>query len=579
MRTTIASAALALMLGVVIGCGGDTPVATSPEAAAPGGAPAAPGAPGAPGEPAAPTEAPAADGAAPADGTTSSEGTPDGATTAPGDSQLPGGEGTPVPGDPNNPDATGQPGYAGDANYDPSQPTVLGKLGGSIFGIAAPFVGGGNPNAGGEGDTGALPGGDMPQRAMRMTLKERAMAAFTQGRDSEGLIWLHTHYLGAGEAELAEKMRWIPGLRRPGLAVRFGAGVIYTAPREFTGDPQPISPRLVAPDLSGGDGGGDEGGRRRRRQEQPAAEQPQAEPQAGEPLSGFAGRLDYYTGDVGTKFVAAVKQRFVAGDFGMGMKDVYTQPKAAVDPNDPNAAPGDAAEGIGSVGAIGGIGEGAADGEKKEDTTVGQIAPGFVWLGAGALKDLEKRAGEQNVDLLVIYDVTVKPARTASFANNTTKFRVVAVKAREVVFSSPQLNNLKALEERKLNKAKDMVDVEVERAMTAIEAKFKATEIPAGLKPEHVLSRISALGADPEADMLASLVEARFYSAKGLLPENDFKQFAASMLTAERMAPVLSQMQPGPMPFEMQRAFYDLSPEKGLELMQSMQRGASPALP
>ena len=573
MRTTIASAALALIFGTVIGCGGDTPVATAPGAAAPAGAP---GAPGAPGEPAAPMDEASADGTVPEDGSAASAAgttSSDGADAVPAERQMPGDEA--VPSDPNNPDAVGQPGYAGDGSYDPSQPGVIGKLGGSIFGIAAPFVGVGNPNAGGEGDLGAFPNGDAPARAMSMTLKERAIAAFAQGRDSEGLVWLHAHYLRSSEAELAEKMRWVSGLRRPALAVRFGAGVIYTAPREFTGDPQPISPRLVAPDLSGGDGGGDEG-RRRRRPEQPAAEQPQAEPQAGEPLSGSAGRLDYYTGDVGTKFVAAVKQRFAAGDFGQGMKDVYTKSTVPVDPNDPNAGVGDAPGGIGAIGE--GATDGAAEGAKDE-TKIGQIAPGIVWLGTGALKDLEKRAAEQNVDLLVIYDVTVKPARAASFVNNSTKFRVVAVKAREVVFSSPQLNNLKALEERKLDKAKGMVDVEVERALTAIEAKFKASDIPAGLKPEHVLSRISALGADAEAEVLASLVEARFYSAKGLLPEKDFQQFADSMLTAERIAPFLSQMQSGPVPLDMLRAIYDLSPERGLELMQMMQSGASPALP
>ena len=80
------------------------------------------------------------------------------------------------------------------------------------------------------------------------TLRERALVAFHAGKDDEAFQLLATHYLITLDAtdDLLAKMQWVPGLRRPALATRFGLAVAYTAPAEFKDNPQPIGSKEAA---------------------------------------------------------------------------------------------------------------------------------------------------------------------------------------------------------------------------------------------------------------------------------------------------------------------------------------------
>lgn len=602
MFKPLSAVLLSVVCALLLGCGGsETPVASSPEAAAgPPGAPGAPGPPGAPGAPGAPgdgSEMGSADGSGedpnaemPAEG-------------QPGDEGQPGGEGA-VPGE--NPDGSGE-NPDGTSGEDPAQAygdspeggengdgqgrprTVFGRLSKSLLGVAGPIIGGPNLNGEGpNGEPGGDPGfegggepgfeGDPSMRSKPKTLAERAAAAFKRGQDQQGFIWLYAQYLAprGGEARLVDQMRWAQGLRKPALAQRYGLGVIYNAPREFTGDPQPISDRLVPTDT-----GDAPRGRRRRGDDNGGGGQQGFEPfaqngDASQLPPGAAGRLAYYTGDTGTKLVDALKKKFAAGDLGLAMVDVYRVSDVPVDPNNPNPDESnpDFAGDPGADFGAGGDGAGGEGGGRKNDEKVAQIAPGILWLGTGTAKDLEQRAAEHNLDVIVMYDVTIRPSQTGTWVNNTTKFRIANLKLKETIYSSTLLNNVKVIEQRKRNKGsgKDEVDEDIEKAAAAIDAKVKVGPFPSGLKPEHVLARLSALAADPQLDLLPALTEARFYQAKGLLPDKDFEQFAASTVTAERLMPILTQIQAGGVPLEMFEIIYRLSPDLGLQLMEQMSR-------
>jgi hypothetical protein len=87
--------------------------------------------------------------------------------------------------------------------------------------------------------------GGATKAAPPKSLREQAIEAFKRGDDPTGFQLLYTHFAimpGAGE-ELAEKMAWNPGLRRPALGPRFAVGAIYNPPDDFEDSPSPSAPR------------------------------------------------------------------------------------------------------------------------------------------------------------------------------------------------------------------------------------------------------------------------------------------------------------------------------------------------
>ena len=87
-----------------------------------------------------------------------------------------------------------------------------------------------------------------------MTLLDFARKSFREGNDKEGFDYLCAHYLCNEKEgdELKSKLKWSAGLKRPVLAVRIGVGVNYAAPKDFTGDPQPVGRVKDLPAAGGG---------------------------------------------------------------------------------------------------------------------------------------------------------------------------------------------------------------------------------------------------------------------------------------------------------------------------------------
>jgi hypothetical protein len=457
------------------------------------------------------------------------------------------------------------------------------------------------------------------------TIREQAIEAFKRGDDKTGFELLHTHFAimpSAGE-ELAEKMAWNPGLRRPALGPRFAIGAIYNPPAEFEDSPQPIGSKEAEealaslnskPDEGSGSGGERKSNRigdRRRQGNQNGARGapgPGGAPRGPGPagmapgaigampggmpggMPGFGGEssgpgdtpadeLAFYTGDYGTQLVDAIQSRMASGDYGQVLRDLMTEARQTAKPREsqngfglpggipggpPGAIPGGPPGAIpgGPPGAIPGGPPGAVpmpgggipmpgaggergdnDAEGAENEGPGSFAPAMVWLGTGKTKEeLQREAERANVDVLVAFDITIRPAKANSFVSNNTKVRVSMVKTDDLIVNTSGLNNRDVHLAREKGKGEDPVEKDVARIVEELDKRFTTAELPAAVTPERALSRVQSLVAQSPDDPLAVIVETRFYAEKGLLKQEDVLLIASQALGEEKFAELLAKL-------------------------------------
>lgn len=443
---------------------------------------------------------------------------------------------------------------------------------GAGAGIGAAPIAGAGPIAGMPGmpTAGAEPGGK-PK-----SLKEQALDEFIRGNDDKGFELLHTYYAmipSAGE-ELAEKMAWNPGLRRPALGPRFAFGAIYNAPSDFEDSPQPVGSdeaeeALEAAQEGSGEGSGGRKSRRGKRgggaNADPGAAMPAMpamDAMAGMPGMGGGAvqkdvaseQLDFYTGEFGTAMLDALKARFSSGDYGLVLQDlvVAAEGPGKKKPNQANVGmagiagvPGMAAMPMPGIG--GADANPAGENAEAEEGDAQPLGPAIAWVGTAKNRDeLIKRATRADADVLILYEVSIRPATATKFVNNSTKLRIGAIKRgsdkEELIFNSALLNNRTVIEHRKKGQGEDPVEREINKAIAALDAKYTTTPLPDAITAERAVARIEALVAANPDDPLPVMVEARFYAEKGLLRQDELMKYGSQLLGEERYAEMLGEM-------------------------------------
>lgn len=253
---------------------------------------------------------------------------------------------------------------------------------------------------------------------------------------------------------------------------------------------------------------------------------PQAGANAGEQLA-------YYTGDFGQKFLTALEERIASGDYGVIYKAAAEMlspgGRRPADPNNPDYQPGAPGEGAPTPdgGAGRPAGAGAAAGEDR-------LGLGVVWLGKSNSRDeIEQSAHQAGVDLLVTFELTLRPAKNNSFVNNVTRLKIGSTgKKEEPPFHSAGLENRVVMQDREKEKKEDAVEKEVKKAIEALDQKCKVTTLPAGISADAVKRHMAALIAEKPADPLPVLLEMRYYVSKGLITEEEMNR-AAVVLVGE----------------------------------------------
>jgi hypothetical protein len=425
-----------------------------------------------------------------------------------------------------------------------------------------------------------------PKRPPRpQTLREQAISAFQDGRDALGLKLLHAHFAVVPDAkqELAKKMTWIPALARPALVPRIGIAVQYieSVPKDFRGSPMPIgSPELTqAIDQWQQSEAGDSriGGNRRSSKFGAGSSRSSAnlsEGAKGDAMRSAAGpvQLSFYTGQFGEMFLDAIEERFETGEYGAAVQDVFREAsqgrrQARGNNNQPGGQgfggqafggqsfgggfPGDGGfdpqnggrQGAGARSALDGVYEGekgrrwtsrTAAQEAQMVEQIKQISPCVLWLGKEDEREpIMKLAEMAGVDVLAIFEMTVREARTGDFVKTETRLRLLTTKANKPVPGySPELLVNTTVEQwrQKEEKGLDPVEREVTKIIEALDTVLRPTPLPEALTAERAKKRIDDLVAEKPADPLPTIVEARFYAAKGLIKEQDFTNAAVTLL-------------------------------------------------
>ena len=597
----VVSVVLVLALGVSLtltGCGGDggsaAPVASNVSSSAP---PAPPGPPGPPSAPAAPTPPPSSEGMNPGSpgsppGERGSGSSTDpmaaqydpmnnpGGVPAPGPGSSPGSTGDPVTADPNYNIPSNTTGPDGTQSFTPdtANPTPYNP-GSERAGSNAPGPDGTYPP--GSMPEGSYPPGAMPGqpgqpkgpvmrgpfgmvssmldgvsgvwklaevKAAEKQLPTAARVAFMAGDDREAARQVLAGYLvnESAAAALPNHMHWYGGLMRPAVMVRTGIGVVYTPPNGFTGNPYAVGPRVEA---AAGPGGESAEMNTIRRGQQGGGQQPQGPPPpaASDPGADARSNLNYYAGDLGMQVVAGIESRIRSGSFGGALRAALLPSKipglpGGVPPGAAGYPPGSSPEGYPAMAP--GMNPGGYPGSMPGDAAAKlggakSFMPGLSWLGVADAADLAKQAKEQELDLLIVFEVTIRQARGVEFVQNTTKFRAIIVPTNQVIFSSAQINNLKIYEERNKSKTDDSIGDEAKRFFTAADKVLTPASLPAGVTADRALARSKDLAAKKPANPLQTLVEIRFYNKLGLIADNDVTEAFVTLLGDEKAEELL----------------------------------------
>ena len=456
-----------------------------------------------------------------------------------------------------NVDYSGYPDESGGPTGGQQQAAGGGLLG--SLGLGALFGGGASNNAGGP------------------TLAEAAQQAFQRGRDKDAMnLWYASILTGEERGtEMLKTMQWIDEFKQPALAVRFGIGITYSAPRIYRGGPMPIGTRQNLPirGATGGNTYGSDG----------------ASTGAGVGHRGVA----EYAGELGDALIVALKDRIDAGDFGVLLKEAAAG--ATVRPGNQSGAfagydsGGYDSGGYGNEGYdVGGYGNegydagysydagmesgagyedygssdagyedygssgpgysgdvgypgasgpgGQASNVQLPDPGAEQILPGISFLGRKERAKLLEQAKEQNLQILLVFDVQVAspaPNPKTGIVTTNTSVDLYDVQTGKKIHATQQLSNVTVQltrESPRFQRKNDPVDVMVEGIVTAIDERIKLKPMPAGLNPQNTLNRVTSLVSSQYENPLPVLTEIRYYNSRELLTDELLRKAYEHML-------------------------------------------------
>jgi len=459
---------------------------------------------------------------------------------------------------------TVQPNNSTPMDYKPNYPTTMPP---GATGSGTPMQGY-NP---------MYPGAPGSEAAKPKTLAELANDSFRKGHDREALQYVCAAALASDEAAetLADDFRWVPYLKKPTMAVRFGVGVIYKPPQGYTGHPSPIGYVAPAPTNSNNPMGGapmgsgtpNSGqpkpkasrilGQRKYENAQnnngygsgstPSSSSPpngQQPPAASQPPSEPDEFLVYYTGEVGEKVVDALKKRSAEGRYGDVLRRGIEAHESAPAPANNNPANGGAYMPNYPMGPMGNMNPG---GEKKtEPFKPAAIIPGVFMLGKGSEHELLDEAEKQKVDFVILFEVGVR--KNNKDATNNTKFKVMSLEkarlpsttttaegesAREL-FVSGTINSNRVDSAREKNEA-DPLEAEINRFAEALDAEVSTTPLLEKVSTDVIAAKranfLASQGKDADNLVnLANLAEIRCYQQAKLIKDKEAAEYMAKIL-------------------------------------------------
>jgi hypothetical protein len=349
------------------------------------------------------------------------------------------------------------------------------------------------------------------------TFAELAHQAFREGRDGDAFRYLYADVLTADSASEGQlDMHWISGLKRPAMAVRWGIGVNYVAPRTFEGSPHPIGSEPQERKDTGREG------EVRRKTTREAPERRNENPGNGQgAVATRSQSLNHYTGELGAKVVARLQANTERGLYGAAVKNALTR------------GPGEG-DGSENVDGSGGSFDGNANEPGKAAIQVQPLAPGVVMLGQGEPAELLDAAAKEGVDVLLVFEVNVTEARATGLITNNTEWHFYDAQKRLKIGTTKGPNNLQVQFAREANRGgKDPVDDSIETLFQLADKNFAVAEMPQ-LLPEHATARVTSLVASEYRNPLPVLTEIRYYNRGKLLGDAETSQAYQRLIGQEK---------------------------------------------
>ncbi len=153
-----------------------------------------------------------------------------------------------------------------------------------------------------------------------------------------------------------------------------------------------------------------------------------------------------------------------------------------------------------------------------------QLAAGVIFLGTGNGTTLRRKATDQGVDLLLIFDVDVSRSSRTGVVKTSTKALIVDIVKGEVIARMKSLSNVTV--QKAVAKGDDPVgewlDSFVEKLDDSSDG-FVMSNLPPGLKPEHAKARVQRLAADyasSPGNPLPVLAEVALYYSRNLIDDD-----------------------------------------------------------
>lgn len=441
--------------------------------------------------------------------------------------------------------------YPGDySRSDPGASYQYGMPGGPL-----PGRGGSAP-----GNPSGLPGGLFaapiieflnrplsPAESFQPTLYEQAAIAAHQGDQRMALALFHAHLLAERDSAAAalSSVRFSPLLRRPVWALRLGVSINTRIPPDFADDPQPIRDGDKKPN-QGNRNNPNLGG-------EFAAESSLAEPAEAQPTNArrnrppVAGALAS-SADVSGPSDSSSVSPLLTTDDGSLMPGAPQRTAPATDARSIAAAKiatldrdlGLLAEVMqaelsrrirdGKFGPA--LAELASRGEmlatKLPPTGMGGDAlplwaPGIEFVGSGIANQVIETARANQIDVLVHFEVIVKPIPRSEESQYQARCRVVNVATGDTLGASKLIDRREVTLAARRSNVRAIVDELLQPALNALDTKASVTAMPA-LKPQQAVARIDTLLASPAPGKVANLAEIAMFHHLGLIDEDQLQQ-------------------------------------------------------
>jgi hypothetical protein len=378
----------------------------------------------------------------------------------------------------------------------------------------------------------------------KSALLERAVDCFSRHEESDAMNLLYAYLLINDDVRDEYPLSWYKGLKEPRVAFRWGVGVTFNAAKGMTGRHSVI-----------GDPGGDDGDTSRssgRKGGRGLGAVGGGAPGATGTRTGVRtyrdmdtsrpdGFLMYYTGDFGEQLISQLDKRRTDEDayFGKILKDIpLREPTESKSPSKNQGNAGNAAlldDGPivgGGRAAPGGRGapaggnatrqredssiidraKGTGPSQEPDDELVGTIIPGVMLVGQGNKDELVQRARSLGLDVLILFNVSVRQSKSDERTNLTT-LRMIDLRSDsdDFVYKGRQLKDTDV--EEALKDDRDLVKSELDRAFNDFaDNEYKASEMPEGLNESNVEKRVDKILSQDHSNPLPAALEiVRFY--------------------------------------------------------------------